>query len=80
MEDAIVSFEELKRLSGYKLAKRVCEWLEANRIPHLKSASGRPIVSAAVFRQALGEPLGDAQPQPSTRSINLDALDRASTR
>ncbi|MTD33987.1 DUF4224 domain-containing protein [Paludibacterium denitrificans] len=80
MEDTIVSFDELKQLSGYKLARRVCEWLEANNIPHLKSASGRPIVSSVVFRQALGESFENPKQQLSTRSINIDALDMATTR
>lgn len=80
MKDVIVSFEELKILSGYKLAKSVCAWLETNRIPHIKNANGHPIVSTAVFRQALGESLGQGSTPPVKRSINIDAMEKATSR
>lgn len=79
MDDAILSFDELKDMSGYKTATRICDWLKSNRIPFLTNGRGRPLVSRLVVRQALGETNQLADKAP-LRSINIDKLESATRR
>lgn len=79
MDDAILSFDELKEMSGYKTAARICDWLKLNRIPFLTNGRGRPLVSRLVIRQALGETNQPTDKAP-IRSINIDKLERATRR
>ncbi|MCW3478778.1 DUF4224 domain-containing protein [Neisseriaceae bacterium JH1-16] len=79
MEDAILTQEELKSISGYKTSARIAVWLKANRIPFLTNGRGRPLVSRLVVRAALGENLVTSAPTP-LRSINLDQLNKVTRR
>ncbi|MFB9170302.1 DUF4224 domain-containing protein [Chromobacterium piscinae] len=79
MDDAILTYDELKDISGFKTASRICEWLTLNKIPHLTNGRGRPLVSRVVIRTALGE---SQNPQNfrAERSINRDKLNQVSRR
>jgi len=74
MEDAILSPAELQALSGYKLAGKICAWLDANQIRYICNARGWPLVSRAVMLLALGEQHLPLAEPVQLRSINLDRL------
>ncbi|MBB5017796.1 hypothetical protein HNQ59_001066 [Chitinivorax tropicus] len=74
MSDTLLSFDELKEMTGFKTAPRICGWLDANRIAYLKSGRGRPLVSRAVLRVALGEMPVSGSALQAERSINFKKL------
>lgn len=74
MNDTLLSFDELKEMTGFKTAPRICGWLDANRISYLKSGRGRPLVSRAVLRVALGEMPVFGGILQTERSINFKKL------
>jgi hypothetical protein len=44
MSAAFLSADEVRELTGYKLAAKQIEWLIRNAIPHYVNALGRPVV------------------------------------
>ncbi|MGC0151014.1 DUF4224 domain-containing protein [Chromobacterium vaccinii] len=76
MDDSILTYDELRDLSGYRTSPRICEWLRANKIPHLTNGRGRPLVSRLVIRTALGE-TQLPQAARAERSINFNKLNEA---
>lgn len=69
----MLTADELKDWTGYKMAALQIAWLKANGHPHTVNALGRPIVSRAYWEKLHG---GDVQ--TARRGPNWAALpDRA---
>jgi len=54
MIDEILSFDDLRELSGYRSMNRICRWLDDSGIPFLRDRFGRPKVNRFALRKAMG--------------------------
>ena len=45
--------EEIRELTGFKLATAQCRWLASNSYPHDKNHSGKPMVLRSYLEQRL---------------------------
>ena len=59
--------DELLQLTGYKRCYDQLRWLEANKVPHVVNAAGKPVVSRAAAEVMLGVPghRPAGQPEPN---------------
>jgi len=54
MTNEILSFDELRALSGFKNLKRISQWLQDSGVPFLRDRFGRPKVNRYALRKAMG--------------------------
>lgn len=64
--DEILTFDDLRDLSGFRSLKRISQWLEDAGVPFLKDRYGRPRVNRYALRKAMG---GD-YPTTDTQAID----------
>jgi hypothetical protein len=50
---AIVDFEELQLLSGYKQASKICRFLKDNSIPFVVGSDGKPRTTTDMLNEGL---------------------------
>jgi len=61
--DEILSKRDLIFISGFKSNKKIQDWLIKNRIPHILSGEGLPLVNRQALAHIMGAPTDNPIPK-----------------